>query len=131
MTILDLIFQVEFADASLSFYEKDFARKYRKAWIKTKQMIRIVLEKAHAFQFTSKIDFLKPLGGNVGLYKLDFAVAGTQLSPKSSGNRVVFSLSNKDQLIQVLLIYSKNHLPKNKPETQWIFEMVQEKYSLS
>lgn len=131
MTILELIFQVEFKDASFPFYEKDFARKYRKAWVKTKEMIRTVLGKAYAFQFTSKIDFLKPLGENVGLYKLDFAVAGTQMSPKSSGNRIVFSLSNKDKLIHVLLIYSKNHLPKNKPETQWIFEMVEEKYGLS
>jgi len=130
MTILDLIFQVEFADASFRYYEKDFARKYPKGWVDTKKTIESVLERAYAFHLKSRIDFLKPLGENVDLYKLDFAVAGTQMSPKASWNRVIFSLSNKDRLIRVFLIYSKNHVPKNKPETQWIFQMVKDKYGL-
>jgi hypothetical protein len=131
MTILDQNFHVEFADASYSFFEKDFAKHYPKGWVETKKMIRETLRRAAAFQRTSRISPLKPMSDATYLYKLEFAVAGTHISPKAAGNRVVFSLSNSSGLVRVLLIYSKNHLPKNKPETEWIFQMVKEKYGLS
>ena len=130
MTILDIIFQVEFGTASFRYYEKVFVRKYPKGWIETKKTIASTLKRAYAVQRTTLIDFLKPLGENVGLYKLYFAVAGTQMSPKASGNRVIFSLSNKDRIVTVLLIYGKDRLPKNMTETQWISQMVKDKYGL-
>lgn len=129
MSIADLIFQVEFTEVSFRFYEKDFAKKYLgRQWSETKLMIRVVLERAYSFFKTDKIDFLRPLGEGWVAYKLDFPVAGSGVSAKGSGNRVIFALSNDKAMVRVLLVYGKNHLPKNMLESQWIYKMIKEKY---
>ena len=50
-------------------------------------------------------------------------------SPKTSGNRCVLLIDNDKELIQVLLIYSKTDLPKNKKETEYIKSIIFEQYS--
>jgi len=45
-------------------------------------------------------------------------------SPKTSGNRAIFYLSNNAATIKVLLVYCKDHCGKNQSETQWIKEQI-------
>ena len=62
------------------------------------------------------------------LFKYDFRVAGTNQSTKSSGNRIVGFIDNKANKIEILLIYNKTDLPKNKGETAYIIDTIKENY---
>lgn len=126
MFIKDLQFQVEFSDFAEKHYCKEFRKKYTdRQWAETKKTIIDTLERSYSVQQTNLIDELKCSAENhIGLLKYDFKVAGTNMSPKSSGNRLIFGLCNQTGLIEVLLVYNKGHLEKNKTETQWILEQI-------
>jgi hypothetical protein len=57
----------------------------------------------------SRVDLIA-ISGVFQLVKLDFAVEGTRMSPKSSGNRCVLVVDNNVKLVRVLLVYSKNEI---------------------
>lgn len=126
MFIKDVAYQVEFSNYCERHFCKDFLRKYKpKQWIETKKTIIETLERAHAFFDSNLIDALKfSQEDGIGIFKLDFRVAGTNVSPKSSGKRAIFSLSNATAKITILLVYGKDHCGKKQSETQWIFEHI-------
>jgi len=126
MFIKDIIFDVEFTPYSERHYCKDFLKKYsEKKWIETRKTIIDALSRSFLLQNTKRIDNLRfSQEENLGIFKLDFSVAGTQFSPKTAGNRAVFSLHNNTGKIWVLLVYSKGHCDKIHSETQWILEQI-------
>ena len=88
-----------------------------------------MLERAHQFEKKSLVSLLHfKQEENVGIFKLQFAVAGRRESPKSAGNRAVFFLCNKTSTIKVLLVYGKEHCSKNQPELQWIREHIKQNF---
>ncbi|MCF7830401.1 hypothetical protein K9M41_00140 [Candidatus Gracilibacteria bacterium] len=81
------------------------------------------------YQQTNLIDNIKfSRETGIGIFKLDFRVAGTNISPKASGNRTIFALNNNTSLIEVLIVYGKDHCPKKQSETQWILECVKDNF---
>ena len=126
MFIKDLSFEVIFSNYAERHYCKHFIKKYKaKQWIETKKTIVAALKRSFTFQGTDLIDSLRfSQEDDFGIFKLDFRVAGTNTSPKSSGNRTVFSLCNNTGNIKVLLVYGKTHCDKKHTETQWIFEHI-------
>lgn len=126
MFIKDISFQVIFSSYAETHFCKDFYKKYKvKQWSETKKTIIYTLERAFMTQQTSLIDLLSySQDDNIGIFKFDFKVAGTNVSPKSSGNRAIFSLCNNTGIIKILLVYSKIHCGKNITETKWIFEHI-------
>jgi len=126
MFIKDLSFQVEFTSYAEAHFCKDFLKKYKsKKWIETKKTISDTLQRSHMVQQTSLIDILKySQEDNIGIFKFDFKVAGTPFSPRSSGNRAIFSLCNNSGKIYVLLVYGKDHCDKQISETKWILELM-------
>ncbi len=130
MFIKDVNFKVEFSNFAEKHFCKDFLKKYKsKAWSITYQSIKDALKKSFGFQQTGLIDNIKFLQkDNFGIFKLDFRVAGTNISPKSSGNRVIFSLCNNSENINILLVYGKDHCAKNQSETQWILEKIKNNF---
>jgi hypothetical protein len=131
MFIKDLNFQVEFTSFAESHFCKDFYKKYKdKKWVETRKTIEDTLERSFMMQQTSLIDLLKySQDDEVGFFKLDFRVAGTDVSPKASGNRAIFHLCNKTGLIRILLVYGKDHCDKGISETQWIFRQIKGNFS--
>lgn len=123
MFIRDLNFEVEFSDYCERHFCKDFYRKYSgKQWLETKKTIVDTLKRSFMVQQTSLVDILTySQEDNFGIFKFDFKVAGTNLSPKGSGNRAIFSLCNNTGKIRILLVYTKDHCSKKGTETQWIF----------
>ncbi|MEK7673291.1 MAG: hypothetical protein AAB373_05400 [Patescibacteria group bacterium] len=123
MFIRDINFEVAFSDYCEKHFCKDFYRKYKgKQWLETKKTIIDTLKRVFMVQQTSLIDVLCYFQEDgVGIFKYDFKVAGTNMSPKTSGNRVIFYLSNKTGKIEILLVYSKDDCSKKGTETQWIF----------
>ncbi|NIA02517.1 MAG: hypothetical protein GWP15_03975 [Nitrospirae bacterium] len=131
MFIKDISFIVGFSSCAEKYYCKDFLKKYKvKQWIETKKTIISTLERCYKFQSTNLIDNLKfSQEDGVGIFKLDFRVAGTNVSSKSSGNRAVFCLCNNTGDIKILLVYGKNHCGRKGTETQWILEHIKTNFS--
>ena len=65
--------------------------------------------------------------GSYKLVKLDFAVVGTQMSPKSSGNRCILFVAEDMRAVKILLVYSKNDITSSN-ETQWWKSIVKNEY---
>jgi hypothetical protein len=130
MFIKDINFKVEFSSFAESHFCKDFSKKYKsKTWSITYQSITDILKRAFDLQQTNLIDNIKfSRKEDSGIFKLDFRVAGTNISPKASGNKVVFSLCNNSGNINILLVYGKDHCTKKQSETRWILENIKNNF---
>ena len=76
---------------------------------------------------SSKLDIICQCGEYV-IIKLDFSIAGSNVSAKSSGNRVVAAVDLKQKLIKILLVYSKNDIDQPNETVKWK-RMVAENYN--
>lgn len=111
------------------YYCKRFAKDYRGArWPVTERSILEQLKRVHAIQDGMKVDELKR-GSGCLLFKYDFAVAQSGVSPKGSGNRCIVFLDTEKHLQTILLLYGKTDLPKNQPETQYIFSTIKHNFA--
>jgi len=120
------LFSVTFTNFSERHYLKDFKKNYKgKQWDFTEQSIKQDLMRLrmenNTTQFSSQIDELKYNDGEY-LAKYDFKIALTNESPKTSGNRCVLYIDNSRNIINILMIYGKTNLPKNKDETKFIMD---------
>lgn len=115
------IFVEKFAERH---FIKSFVKKYKdKKWDITLSAIKSILERydniaPHHHSLDSKLDVICPCGQYM-MIKLDFAVAGTQMSPKSSGNRVIAAVDSTNKIIKILLVYSKNDICQPNETAKW------------
>lgn len=123
------LFSVTHTDYCKHHYLKDFQKKYKgKQWDYTEKSIiqdlsRLRMEN-NSTQSSRQIDELK-YSNHEYLAKYDFKIALTNESTKSSGNRCILHIDEKNDIIQILLIYNKIHLPKNKDETKWVMDEIE------
>ena len=85
--------------------------------------------KNNTTQFSQQIDELK-YADDKWIAKYDFKIAGTKVSTKDSGNRRVVFIDNKKDYLEILLIYHKDDIPKNKAETRYIMDVIRDIYEL-
>jgi len=115
------VFIEEFADRH---FIHSFAKKYKgKQWEITLRAIKEMLARYDNFaniniSNSSKIDIICPCNNYV-LIKLDFKIAGSNISAKSSGNRVVAAVNSENKLIKILLVYSKNDIGPPNETAKW------------
>jgi len=126
MFIKDVKFIVKLNHYAKSHFCKDFSKKYsKKQWNITLENIMDLLERSYSLQEKSLFSVLNfSQKDKCGIFKLEFRVAGTNMSAKGSGNRVIFFVDNKNQLIEILIVYGKTNSSKN--ETQWIKEQIKD-----
>ena len=111
---------------------KDFEKKYEgKQWDYTLKSIiqdlsRLRMEN-NTTQLSQQIDELKCID-NEYIAKYDFKIAQTNVSTKSSGNRCIIYINNEKHIIEILMIYNKTHLPKNKDETKYIMDEIKNNF---
>lgn len=74
-------------------------------------------------QRTQQVDELWH-GGDVWVFKYDFRMAGTKVSAKASGNRLLAVLDVLSNKIEVIMIYSKADLPKKIAETRYLKQVL-------
>lgn len=67
--------------------------------------------------------------GKLWIFKYDFRVAQTKESTKSSGNRCVTFLDAGKGRIDILLIFGKDDLPKNKGEQAYIKQTIEDEFA--
>jgi len=128
MFIKDIDFKVSFSYFADTHYRKKFRKKYsEKEWEITEKSIVLSLKSAYQLKDTDRLDCIK-FCESYGLFKFDFAVAGTQKSPKQSGNRIILFLDNEKGSIDILLIYHKDDLEKRNSETAAWKKLIQNNY---
>ncbi|MCY4010546.1 MAG: hypothetical protein OXF30_00540 [Candidatus Saccharibacteria bacterium] len=122
-------YQVVFSEYAKRHFLKDFVKKYRgKRWEVTQESIKQNLRRIRALQDTQQVNELR-WSGKLWLFKYDFAVAQTNISPKASGNRCLVFLDATRHLQTILLIHHKSHLPEKKGETAYLLQTAKEQFS--
>lgn len=127
------LFLVSFTDYSKRHFLKDFKKKYKgKQWDYTEKSILQDLARLrmqnNTTQSSMQIDELK-YDDHCYLAKYDFKIALTNESTKSSGNRCILFIDDINNTIQILMIYNKTDLPKNKDETKYIMDEIASNYN--
>lgn len=120
-------YNVVFEEYTKRHFIKNFEKKHKSKWNKTQDDIIFVCEHIENMLFTKRADLIS-IAENSRLVKLDFAIFGLKVSPKSSGNRCILFLDDDIKLVKVLLVYSKNDIPTNN-ETQAWKNIVKSQYS--
>lgn len=100
-------------------YIKTFARKYKKAWNFTLEVLLeefskldILLIKAIAEEITDK-------NADIVICKMEFKISGTQESRHGSGNRCIVAKHKNTNKVCVLLVYHKNDLGSGNETANW------------
>jgi len=124
------LFTVEFSDYSKRFYLKRFEKDYKgRQWDITIESIIQDLARIRTsdLQKTQQVDELW-YKDSFWIFKYDFRVAQTKESTKSSGNRCVAFLDNEANKIEILIIFGKGDLPKNKGEQAFIKQTIEKEF---
>lgn len=111
-------YNVVFEEYTKRHFIKNFEKKYKSKWNKTQDDIIFVCEHIENMLFTKRADLIS-IAENSRLVKLDFAIFGLKVSPKSSGNRCILFLDDDIKLVKVLLVYSKNDISTNNETQAW------------
>lgn len=122
------LFSVKFTSYAEKHYLNSFKKKYKgKIWEFTELSIKEDLSRLRTInnttQKSNQIDELK-YNDNTWLAKYDFKIAGSNQSTKASGNRCILYININEDIIEILLIYNKTDIPKNKKETKYIMDEI-------
>lgn len=124
----DRDYHIFFSDFAQRYYIKRFEKEYKgKRWAITLDSIFQDLKRVHSMQMSQQVDELRH-GESCKLFKYDFAVAQSGVSPKASGNRCVVFLDTKQHRQDVLFVYGKKDLPKNQGETMYINKIIKDNF---
>jgi len=109
---------VEFETFTERHYIKAFEKKYKSHWDKTRSDIIEVCKRIDMMLQLKRADLIAENGSHK-LVKLDFAVEGTKVSPKASGNRCILHIDEELHVVRVLLVYSKNDISDPNETVKW------------
>lgn len=110
-------FLVSYGECADRHYIKNFKKKYKRQWNVTSDAIVALCARFDNLLETSTCDVIKSIDDQI-LVKLDFAVAGTKESPRSSGCRAILLVDQEAKTVEVLLVYHKSDVAHiNSQET--------------
>lgn len=99
-------------------YAKVFSKRYKNAWETTRDDITDVCRRIDLMMAYDRADLIYD-NGLQKIVKLDFAVAGTRVSPKASGNRCILFVDEEIRHVEVLIAYSKNEIGPPNETAKW------------
>lgn len=111
-------YNVEFEEFTKRHFIKLFEKKYKSAWVKTQNDIIDVCKRIDAMLEYKRADLIASVDCHK-LVKLDFAVEGTQTSPKQSGNRCILHVNEDARFVRILIVYSKNEISDPNETVKW------------
>ncbi|MFM2357356.1 MAG: hypothetical protein RJA61_93 [Candidatus Parcubacteria bacterium] len=120
------IYSVQIEKYAEGHFIKSFAKKYNNHWDVTLKAVVLLLERIDLLLQTTKAEIISDKEG-VKIIKVEFTIAKSRESAKSSGNRCVVAWHKQDQSIFVLLVYGKTDV-KGGHETVWWKSLVKENY---
>ena len=110
-----------------SHYIKKFEKKHKDFWPITLDGIKQQLKRFDEFLKTTILEEINSFD-NLAVFKMEFRVAGTACSRKSSGNRCILSLDKKTGEIKVLLVYHKFYIDNRNETSSWK-KIIRENYN--
>ena len=99
-------------------YAKVFSKRYKNAWQTTRDDITNICKRIDSMLVYKRADLIYDSGLHK-IVKLDFAVAGTRISPKSAGNRCILYINEETRHVEVLMAYSKNEIGPPNETAKW------------
>ena len=99
-------------------YAKVFSKRYKSAWQTTRDDITDVCKRIDSMLAYKRADLIFD-NGLQKIVKLDFAVAGTRVSPKAAGNRCILYINEEIRHVEVLMAYSKNEIGPPNETAKW------------
>jgi len=111
-------YRVQFEPYTERHYVKKFQKDYKDKWLATERTIIAVCERIDNMLRYNRADLIST-SGSYKLVKLDFAVEGTRMSPKASGNRCILLVDEDIRLVKILLVYSKNEITSPNETQKW------------
>jgi len=111
-------YRVQFEPFTKRHYVKKFQKDYKDKWLATERTIIAVCERIDNMLQYSRADLIST-ADCYKLVKLDFAVEGTQMSPKASGNRCILFVNEDTRAVKILLVYSKNEISSPNETQKW------------
>ena len=111
-------YRVWFEPFTERHYVRKFHKDYKDKWLSTKQTIIAVCERIDNMLRYNRADLIA-VSGCYKLVKLDFAVEGTRISPKASGNRCILLVDEDMRAVRILLVYSKNEISSPNETQKW------------
>ncbi len=100
-------------------YIKTFAKKYKKAWDFTLEVLVEEFEKFDILLFKTIAEEITDRNADVVIYKTEFKISGTRESRHRSGNRCIVAKHKKTSEIRVLLVYHKSDLGGGNETAKW------------
>ena len=111
-------YRVQFEPFTKNHYLKKFKKNYKDKWLDTERTIIAVCERIDNVLLYNRADLISTYD-NYKLVKLDFAIVGSRMSPKSSGNRCILFINENIRAVKILLIYSKNEISPPNETQKW------------
>lgn len=111
-------YRVQWEEYTKRHYIKVFEKKYKTKWAPTVCIITTVCEHIDNMLRHERADLICAKD-DYKLIKLDFAIDGSQVSPKASGNRCILFVNEKIRLVKILLVYSKNDICAPNETQKW------------
>ena len=105
----DDLYKVEITPAAHKRYIKKLEKRHKNNWGVTLRALSEATKRIDALLLTDKAEAFHAIDGH-RLVKIDFTIAGSGQSAKTSGHRCVVYLENKLKTAQLLLVYSKNEI---------------------
>ena len=119
-------YNVQIEDFAEKHYIKNFRKKYQTYWDSTFKGIKKMLESLDSIMNTTIVEEIN-CQDDLAILKMEFRVAGTNFSRKTSGNRCILSLNKKTREIKILLVYHKSDIG-NKNETATWKKIIRDNY---
>jgi len=114
-----LNYNVSFENYAKSHYIKIFKKKYKKAWLVTEVAIIKMIERIdQIIKETTQAEVIMRSCDKL-IVNLFFTVAGTNKSPKRSGNRAIVYVNRRAMECRILLVYSKNQISPPMETQKW------------
>ena len=111
-------YRVQWEDYTERYYAKVFEKKHKSKWALTVRDITAVCERIDNMLQYNRADVIS-IKENYKLVKLDFAIDGSRISPKTSGNRCILFIDENIRLVRILLVYSKNEICAPNETQKW------------
>ena len=118
MSMEQFNYRVQFEPFTERHYVKKFQKEYKDKWLATERTIITVCERIDKMLQYNRADLIST-SGCYKLVKLDFAVEGTRMSPKASGNRCILFVDEDTRAVKILLVYSKNEISTPNETQKW------------
>ena len=111
-------YRVQFEPFAERHYVRKFQKDYKDKWLATERTIITICERIDNMLQYSRADLIST-SGCYKLVKLDFAIEGTRMSPKASGNRCILFVDEDARSVKILLVYSKNEISSPNETQKW------------